>query len=432
MTHIVFISGMYGSKSALFSQLYTSFGYRMHGTIDYHALSTTKAGYGEPKQVVDINERILTDNNSRWFDIQPISQLTSWHISDESNHQIHTYIDSLSHNVIIDDPRLSYTLPFWQKRVTAAGHTSTVVVPYQHPLLFAHRMHNQHHMSTRLALALWVAYTLAVEIQSRSCQRIFVHHDAMMSNWQDACKPLIDQIATDGLPHTVVAQINAYIHMLRHTKPTEPTISTPVRQLAITQLAEDVYTAIQKPNIDPTVIAILQQRLLDEIADPQYRHDVGQYDVIYHDIFLDTEARIARIHMELNDEIRRQTEARIRMELNDEIHRQHSDFSKKMRLLHEEHSKKMTEVYEQHSRYIERQNQLFTNTITKHEQQLAHMRATFEQEIHHLNDKIATMQTEIDWRTDVSHRQQHTLNKLGWAIRIMTITDRIARLWRKS
>jgi len=415
MAHLCLITGMYGSNSALFAQLYTSFGYRMHGTIDYHALSTKKAGYGEPKQVVEINEHILTDNNSRWFDIQPIAQLTSWHISDDINHDIHAYIESLSHNAIIDDSRLSYTLTFWQTHITAAGHTSTVVVPYQHPLMFAHRMHHQHHMSSRLALALWSAYTLAVEIQSRSCQRVFVHHDAMMSNWQDACKPLIDQIATDGLPHTVVAQINAYMHMLRHTKPAEPTISAPVRQLAITQLAEDVYTAIQQPIIDPAVIATLQQRLLDELADPQYAHDIGQYGVVFNDVFLDPEARIRTLHLEHVDA----------------MHRQHSELSTKMRLLHEEHSKKMTEVYEQHGRYIEHQSMMFAETLAKHEQQISHMRATFEQEIQYLNTRITTMQTEIDWRADVTEQQQHTLNKLGWAIRILSVTERIARLWRK-
>jgi hypothetical protein len=403
--------GMYGSNSALFTQLYTLFGYRVHGTLDHHALSTNKAGYGEPSEVVAINEHILAHNNSRWFDIQSIAQLNTWQISDDVNQQMRTYLDSISGNAIIEDARLSYTLSFWQAGITNAGHDITIVVPYQDPLIFAHRMHQQYHMSTRLALALWVAYTLAVETQSRTVRRVFVQRDAMLHDWQQACLPIIAQLAPAGLSATHVTHINAYMHMLQHTDPHAPHGSTAIRTLAIAQLASDVYAAIQQSTIDAELMMRLSQRLDIEIADPQYRHDVGQFAVVFDDVFLDTEARIRLLNVQHADA----------------MHRQHSELSTKIRLLHEEHSKKMTELYEKHGKYIEHQSQMFAETLAKHEQQVSHMRTTFEQEIQHLNDKITTMQTEIDWRADVTQQQQQTLNRLGWAMRILGLIDRITR-----
>jgi hypothetical protein len=416
MAHLCLMIGTYGSNSALFMQLYTSLGYRLHGTVDYHALSNKKAGYGEPKQVVDINEHILAHNASRWYDLRCISQLSTWSTDDDIRQQLTAYVDGISSNAIVNDPRLSYTLPLWQSVFTQAGHDLTIVVPYQHPLIHAHAMHHQHHMSTRLALALWVAYTLAIEVHSRSFARVFVAHDAIMRDWQQACQPITTPLAPDGLTTTITTQIDAYIHMIKQTTPAEPQISPRIRELAIAQLAHDVYAAIQQPNIDPVVMAALQQRFDVEIADPQYRHDVGQYEVIFNDIFLDTEARIRALNAH-------HTNA---------MHRQHSEFSTKIRLLHEEHSTKMTTLYEKHGRYIEHQSLMFAETLTKHEQQITHMRATFEQEIQHLTDKIATMQTEIDWRTNVTTQQQHTLEKLSWAIRIVAFGERISRIIRKS
>lgn len=415
MAHISLMLGMYGSNSALFTQLYRLFGYRIYGTIDYHALSTKKAGYGEPTQVVDINEHILTHNTSRWYDPQSVTHLASWSATDEIQQQVNAYLDTVSGNAIIDDPRFSYTLPLWQTAFTHAGHDITVVVPYQHPLMHAHAMHHQHHMSTRLALALWVSYTLAVEVHSRSFTRVFVAHEAIMRDWQHACQPITTLLAPNGLTPSMSAQIDAYVHMIRHTTLAEPQISPRIRELAIAQLALDVYTAIQQPIIDADAMALLQQRFAIEITDPQYRHDVGQYEVIFNDIFLDTEARLRALH---------QRHAQ-------EMHRQHSEFSNKIRLLHEEHSRKLTELYDKHGKYIEHQSQMFAETLAKHEQQMTHMRTTFEQEIHHLNNKIATMQTEIDWRTNVTTQQQHTLDKLGWAIRIVALGERIRRLIRK-
>lgn len=415
MAHISLIIGMYGSHSGLFAQLYHMCGYRLHGAIDYHALSTKKAGYGEPTQVVAINERILSHNESRWYDPQPGARLSTWSTNDDIQQQLTAYIDTITSNAIIDDPRLSYTLPFWQGALANVGHDITVVVPYQHPLTHAHAMHMQHHISTRLALALWVAYTLAIEIHSRSIPRFFVAHNAIMRNWHQASQPLIERCVPDGLTAAMTAQLDTYMQMLRLTTPSEPQISSRVRELAIAQLAIDVYTAIQQPIIDAGTMAVLQQRFAIEITDPQYRHDLGQYEVVYNDVFLDPEARIHALHERHSGEMRRQ----------------HSEMSTKIRLLHEEQSRKMTELYDKHGKYIAHQSQMFAETLAKHEQQMTHMRTTFEQEIHHLNDKIVAMQTEIDWRTHVATQQQQTLDKLGWAMRIVALGERIRRLVRK-
>jgi ATP-dependent Lon protease len=244
-----------------------------------------------------------------------------------------------------------------------------------------------------------------------------------MRDWHQASQPLIVHCAPDGLTAAMTAQLDTYMQMLRLTTPAEPQISPRVRELAIAQLALDVYTAIQQPIIDADTMAVLQQRFVIEITDPQYRHDVGQYEVVYNDIFLDPEARVRALHERHSDEMRRQ----------------HSKMSTQIRLLHEEQSRKMeeqsrkmAEIYDKHGKYIEHQSQMFAETLAKHEQQMTHMRTTLEQEIHHLNDKIVAMKTEIDWRTHVAAQQQQTLDKLGWAIRIVAFGEHISRIIRKS
>lgn len=400
MSHLCLMLGMYKSNSALLSQLYKAHGYRIHGTINVHALSIQKAGYGEPAQVVELNERVLAHNESRWFDLHSIDSLAVWHNTDDIRQQMTAYVNSLPTAAIIEDPRLSYTLPLWHDVFTPAGLNVSIVVPYQNPLLFGAMMHQQHHMSTRLAIALWVNHMLAVELHSRAYRRIFVSHDAIQHDWQHACQPILEYLAPHGLPNELIMQLRAHMQMRRHTTPTMPAISPRIGELTIAQIANDLYQAIQQPIIDEAIMTTLRHRFAIEIANPQYAHDVGQYDVIFNDIFLDPEARINA--------------------LNERLRQQHTELSTKIRRLHEEHSKTMTELYEKHSI-------MFAETLAKHEQQVSHMRTTFEQEIQYLNDKIATMQTEIAWRADVAQQQQQTLNRLGWAMRILGLIDRITQ-----
>lgn len=423
MTQICLMVGMYGSNSALFTQLHRLFGYRMHGTIDYHALSMKKSGYGEPAQVVSINEMVLAHNTSRWYEPLIATHLATWGADDSIHRKITAYIDTLSNDAIIEDPRISYTLPIWQHALTSAGHDITVVVPYHHPLTYANDMHINHHMSTRLALALWVAYTLAIEVHSRSLPRIFVAHDNIMRNWRQACGSIIELYAPSGLSAAHTMQIDAYMQMLTHSLRLQPDISTRIKDMEIAHIASDIYTALQQPTIDSNIMAALQQRFATELNHPQYMHDIDQYQEIYNDVFLDTETRIRMIHEHYNLELNE-----LHAQQNAILNQLHSEHSNQLTMLYSEHSNQLTMLYDKHGKQIEYQSLMFAEALTKHEQQLHHMRDTYVQEIQYLNDKIATMQTEIDWRTDVAQQQQRTLDKLGWAIRILALKERI---WRQ-
>jgi len=411
MANIGMVVGLYDNNPALFALLYRLHGYRLHGDIDYAALQIRKAGYGEPKQVVDINEQVLALNNARWYDMYAVTNQASWHCSADIHQQMTAYLQSIS-DAVISDPRLCYTLPLWQSALHHTGHDVFVVIPYTHPLTFAHHMHQQHHMSTQLALALWVVYTLAIINHTRAMPRLLVAHTALIHDWRTACQPLIDRIAPNGLAPSIVKQVDAYVQMRNHTSHKPPIVSEAIHHMPITQLAQSVYDAINQPTLNEVVLTTLANQCTAEITQPTYLHDVGQFEMVYHDIFLDTEARIR--------ELRTQHAA--------EMHRQHHEMSDKIRLLYEEHSQKITMLYEKHGKYIQHQSEKFAETLALHDQQLAHMQQTFTQEIQHLNDKITTMQTEISWRTDVTNQQQHLLNQLGWALRILALKKRI---WRQ-
>jgi hypothetical protein len=411
---------MYNSNSALLSQLYNAHGYHIHGTINTHALSTQKAGYGEPTQVVEINERLLAHNSSRWFDLHSIDSLTVWHNTDDIRQQMTDYINSLPTAAIIEDPRLSYTLPLWHDVLTPAGLDISIVVPYQNPLLFGAMMHQQHHISTRLAIALWVSYTLAVETHSRTYRRIFVSHDAIQHDWQHACQPIIELLAPAGLTNDLIVQLNAHVHMRRHTTPTTPQLSPRIRELTIAQIANDLYEAIQQPSIDEAIMTTLRQRFDAELADPQYVHDIGQFDTIFNDIFLDPEARIHALNL------------KHAQELHTRLNRQHSEFSYKIYQLRENHNKKLATYDKKLADITNNHDLILAETIERHELRINHMRTTFEQEIQYLNDKIATMHAEIEWRTSVQQQQQHTLDSVNWVIRIQTFIKRITHLRHKS
>lgn len=405
MVRINLLIGMFESNSALLTQLYRHTGYRIYGSLDLHALTNSKAGYGEPKEVVELNERLFSHNATRWFEPRSISQLMTWSDDSEVCQLRATYINALGSHSIINDPRLSYTLPLWQKTMAEAGHDISIVIPLQHPLTYAYHMHHKHHMSTRLAFALWVAYTLAIETHSRTHQRIFISHDAITNDWKRACLPIINHLAPDGLSHNIIAQLDAHVHMMRQTTSAVPPISRHISQMPIAQLACDVYDTINREIITPDLMTALQQQFDEELCDSSYHHDIGQFDVVYSDIFLDTEARIQALHKSQNDQIRQ---------------------------INETHNQKITALQQQHSAHIVTLNAQFSEITAKYKTDAEDMHASFTQEILHLNNKISSMQTEITWHTNITMQQQRTLDTLSWAIRIMELKERIQRLWSRQ
>ncbi|RKZ37301.1 MAG: hypothetical protein DRQ49_16460, partial [Gammaproteobacteria bacterium] len=138
-------------------------------------------GYWERRDVINLNEDILTALGITWDNIH---QFKSADMTDE----IQTRFESLAREIILGldanrpwmlkDPRLCLLLPFWQPLF----EIPICVYVHRSPLQVAQSLKKREDFPLMLGIALWEKYNLQGLANSANMPRILVSHDEIMKN----------------------------------------------------------------------------------------------------------------------------------------------------------------------------------------------------------------------------------------------------------
>ena len=146
------------------------------------------AGFWEPWEMVALNDRILAAFDSSWDDVFTLrvadhaAALKSSFLGEAKSFLAANYGEA--DLLVIKDPRASVLAPFWREALTDSGIAPLYVIMVRNPLAVARSLFKRNSFSTQKSVLVWTSYMLAVERDTRGCDRLFVDYDAMLDDWR--------------------------------------------------------------------------------------------------------------------------------------------------------------------------------------------------------------------------------------------------------
>jgi hypothetical protein len=141
-------------------------------------------GFWEPKDLVELNERFLTDGGSAWDDI--FGYRSSAVLSAVSEHSKSYALEALCNNyksapdIALKDPRICLLVPLWDELLRRAGYNPVYIIMVRHPLDVAESLHIRDNFSHNKSMMLWTSYMLAAERDTRHLRRVFVNYNKFL------------------------------------------------------------------------------------------------------------------------------------------------------------------------------------------------------------------------------------------------------------
>lgn len=165
---------MHRSGSSLFTGLLEQAGFSVGDDNDLVATRPDNPkGYFERKDIVRLNDQILSDAGGNTIDVPP--ELSSFDISDQRRTELVQVVESLNGQGVqlIKDPRLCLTLQWWLEFFPEAK----IVYLYRHPQEVAYSLQRRQNIPLNVGRALWEYYNIYALNQSRGRPTYFVGLD---------------------------------------------------------------------------------------------------------------------------------------------------------------------------------------------------------------------------------------------------------------
>ena len=180
-------------------------------------------GFWEHRELVEINEALLAELVTRWYDFRPLAagwweqkNLTSLRT------RARQFLDGAFESdelAVIKDPRLCILLPFWEPLIRQAGWQPSAVIATRAPWEVAASLCRRDPLDESTANLLWLRYFHDAELCSRDLDRCLVDYQDLLSAWdaqatklslqlgikwpaaRDEGDPLIDDAIDPSLRH---------------------------------------------------------------------------------------------------------------------------------------------------------------------------------------------------------------------------------------
>lgn len=196
----VFVLGMHRSGTPALTRVLNLLGFGLPGNL-LPANFGNRRGYWEPRDMMQLNERILDQLDRVWFDPKPI------HVDDLPNGLRATFVGEAAaflaqsasggQSVVPKDPRVSRLLPIWLEASRMAGLDARAIFSCRHPLEVAASLETRDGMEIAHGLELWKSYMLEAEVYSRQLARYAVRYGALLEDWQAELRPALSAIDAD-------------------------------------------------------------------------------------------------------------------------------------------------------------------------------------------------------------------------------------------
>ncbi|MDK9694627.1 MAG: sulfotransferase [Sulfurimonas sp.] len=181
MKTAIFILGMHRSGTSALAGVLERLGIEL-GSELYPAGPDNEKGFFENVKVLELNKKILSENNSAYDD-------TNFYFSinkDLFNGYVAYAVQILEEEFLysklfaIKDPRLCLTFPVWEAALKQLNIDVRIILPYRNPFEVAKSLKSRNLFSVEKSLLLWTKHFYSAEYFSRNYKRIFIDFDALV------------------------------------------------------------------------------------------------------------------------------------------------------------------------------------------------------------------------------------------------------------
>lgn len=186
------VLGMHRSGTSMIAHQLHSFGLYVGAEAEMLvAQADNPRGFWERRDVVELNDQILTDASSSWY-MPPIRSSLS---SKSYQKQVGEILSTMpSRGWLLKDPRMLLTWPVWEPQIAGACK----VFVYRDPVAVASSLSARHGFPLTLGLELWEYYNrCALEIVSKS-DVIVVNYERFARDPYAQSRLLLEQLAMHG------------------------------------------------------------------------------------------------------------------------------------------------------------------------------------------------------------------------------------------
>lgn len=188
MRDVVFIVGMGRSGTSALTRVLALCGCALP-LQTLHPNFANPTGFWEPELIVELNDRLLAEHSSSWFDAsialqtQPVTAPQRGAFVAEATTLLEEGFES-GGPIVLKDPRISGLLPYWLEAAHAASLRPKVIHIFRQPADVAASLARRDDLPACQSNALWLKYNLIGERDGRGLPRVFVAYEDLMSDWR--------------------------------------------------------------------------------------------------------------------------------------------------------------------------------------------------------------------------------------------------------
>ncbi len=147
-----------------------------------------KKGFFENSDLVNINNDLLTQVESKWDDVffkkESLKKI-------KNKNKLKQFIKQAFKNdeiFAIKDPRLGYLFPIYEEVLKSLGIDIKIIIPYRNPLDVAKSLNKRNNFSIEKGLFLWGYHLISSEIFTRNYPRVFINFNELLENSKSIVK----------------------------------------------------------------------------------------------------------------------------------------------------------------------------------------------------------------------------------------------------
>ncbi|MEL0192203.1 MAG: hypothetical protein VW865_07960 [Halieaceae bacterium] len=197
------IVGMHRSGTSAAALALARMGWSLGADLLETQADINRDGFGENRRLVALNEKLLDHFGTAWF------ELFDWPADWEKTAEAGDFLKEAKiifteqfqgeQQILLKDPRLCLTLPFWMQALKEAGFAVRVILQWRHPQAVAQSLKSRDSLPIPAGLLLWLHYTLAAERWSRGVERAWLRYEDLLEHGAPSLALFDDVIVPESL-----------------------------------------------------------------------------------------------------------------------------------------------------------------------------------------------------------------------------------------
>lgn len=214
-------------------------------------------GLWENAAVVALNERLLFEWGSAWFDpaLRSIETLVrSDGVLRAIEHVIKEQFPEVlrgATRIVIKDPRLCVFAPLYARALATLGMRTRYVIALRHPRECAQSLYRRDGLPIAVGLALWITHMLGAVRAAGKADTLFMDYDELTSQPLEGCSSLLQWLCGPEVrpdPHIAACMRDRVVPDLKHQRGGERSDSSP--SSPIEALAEELFASLRSDRED--------------------------------------------------------------------------------------------------------------------------------------------------------------------------------------